>query len=241
MEIFVGCEKSCDQRAMQEVINQIKNKPASVLGFATGSTPEGLYRGLIGKYRGGEVCFAKVKTFNLDEYIGIPKNHKCSYHYYMCNLLFSHINVDDKDINLPNGKAIDIDRECEDYEKKIMRSGGIDLQILGLGPNGHIAFNEPGTPFDSITHMANLTDSTIKANSRFFDSPDQVPRQAITMGIKTIMQAGRIIMMAKGKGKASIMRKALKGPVTPEVPASVIQDHPNALVILDNEAASKLE
>jgi len=240
VEIFIGEEKACDQRAIQEVINQIKNKPASVLGLATGSTPEGVYRELIDKYQSGEICFADIKTFNLDEYIGIPDDHECSYNYYMNNKLFKHINIQPEAVNLPNGNAIDIDRECEDYDQKIRENGGIDLQILGIGHNGHIAFNEPGTPFESTTHVVDLAESTIKANSRFFDSPDQVPRQAITMGIKSIMQARRIILIAKGKGKASIMYKALKGPVTPEVPASVIQHHPNILVILDNEAASKL-
>lgn len=240
MDIFIGDERACDERGAQEFAKQISSKPASVLGLATGSTPEGIYERLVDKYKAGQVSFASVKTFNLDEYLGIPINHVSSYSYYMYDKLFNHVDIQKNNINLLCPCPNSIDKECMDFEAAIKACGGIDLQILGLGPNGHIGFNEPGTPFESTTHLVELTESTIEANSRFFESPDQMPRQAITMGIKTIMQAQRIILMAKGQKKAHIIKEALTGPVTTRVPASVLQLHPNVLVILDRQAAAML-
>ncbi|MGI6537482.1 MAG: glucosamine-6-phosphate deaminase [Caldicoprobacterales bacterium] len=240
MNIFIGSKEECDLKGAQEIVNQIKNKPNTVLGLATGSTPIDMYGNLIKKYKAGEVSFAKVKTFNLDEYLGISRDHPCSYYNFMQENLFKHIDIPQDSVHLPNGEAADPEEECKNYEKLIEGSGGIDLQVLGIGHNGHIGFNEPGTPFGSVTQVVDLTESTINANSRFFDSPDQVPRQALSMGIKTIMQARRILLFAYGADKAEIIKEALKGPVTPEVPASVLQLHPDVSVFLDHEAASRL-
>ncbi|HPT78673.1 MAG TPA: glucosamine-6-phosphate deaminase [Candidatus Atribacteria bacterium] len=240
MEIFIGTEADCDELGAREIVKQIKSKPDSVLGLATGSTPEGIYRRLVEKHKNGEVSFARVKTFNLDEYVGIPESHVCSYHYFMDTNLFRHVDIDPNATHIPDGNAMDLNAECRKYEEMIAQSGGIDLQLLGIGPNGHIGFNEPETPFESLTHVVDLTDSTINANARFFESHEQVPRQAVTMGIKSIMQARRIILVAKGAPKAHVIMRAIKGPVTPKVPASVLQLHPNVLIILDHDAASGL-
>jgi glucosamine-6-phosphate deaminase len=222
------------------VSRQIRNKPDSVLGLATGSTPLGLYALLADKYKKGELDFSRVKTFNLDEYRGLPKDHPQSYYHYMYENLFSKINIKDENVNLLNGEGLDPYKVCADYEEKIKAAGGIDLQVLGIGHNGHIGFNEPGTPFDSVTDLIDLSERTIEANSRFFESSDQVPRQALSMGIKTIMQARSIMLLISGSGKARIAAKALKGPITQNVPASVLQLHPFVTVILDKEAAEYL-
>lgn len=240
MHIFTGTAQEWDHKAALEIVQQIKDKPDTVLGLATGSTPVNMYRRLIEMHRAGQVSFSKVKTFNLDEYVGIPREHPCSYYYFMQENLFSDIDIPPESVSLPDGNAPDLEEECRRYEKKIADSGGIDLQVLGIGHNGHIGFNEPNTPFESVTGIVDLTQSTIKANSRFFESEDQVPRQAVSMGIKTIMLARKIILLAKGADKADIIQKALQGPITPEVPASVLQLHPNLLVFLDNEAAARL-
>ena len=240
MQLFIGTTEACDEKGALEIVNQIKNKPGTILGLATGSTPIGMYRNLALKCRAGEVSFSQVKTFNLDEYVGLPKDHPCSYYYFMQENLFKHIDIPSDAISLPNGIASDLEEECRNYEKRIAAAGGIDLQVLGIGHNGHIGFNEPKTPFDSVTHLIRLTQSTIDANARFFDSADQVPRQALSMGIKTIMHAGNILLIVKGAGKADIIYKALHGPVTPDVPASVLQLHPGLTVIVDTAAAAKL-
>jgi glucosamine-6-phosphate deaminase len=219
------------------VSRQIKNKPDSVLGLATGSTPLGLYAMLIDMYKKGELDFSRVKTFNLDEYRGLPKDHPQSYYHFMYENLFNKINIKDENVNLLNGNRDESYRECADYEEKIKAAGGIDLQVLGIGHNGHIGFNEPGTPFDSVTDLIDLSERTIEANSRFFDSPDQVPRQALSMGIKTIMQSRNIVLLISGNSKARIAAKALNGPITQNVPASVLQLHPFVTVVLDKEAA----
>lgn len=240
MEIYIGTREACDEKAAAEVINQLKNKPDSVLGLATGSTPIGLYMNLVSDYISGKVSFARAASFNLDEYVGIAKDHPCSYYCFMQDNLFKHIDMRPDYAFIPDGNAADPEKECKNYEEKIKAYGGIDLQILGIGHNGHIGFNEPGTPFGSLTHVIDLTESTIKANARFFDCVDQVPRKALSMGIRTIMNARRIILIAKGADKAGIIHKTVNGPVTPEVPASVLQLHPNVTVILDTEAASRL-
>jgi len=240
MKLFIGASEECDRKAALEIVNQIKEKPDSVIGLATGSTPVGMYQNLVRMNHAGEVSFSKVKTFNLDEYVGIPREHPCSYYYFMQENLFRDIDIPANAVSLPNGNASDLEEECRSYEEKIAKSGGIDLQVLGIGHNGHIGFNEPNTPFDSVTHVVDLTESTIRANSRFFDSIDQVPRQALSMGIKTIMHARKILLIVKGTDKADIIYKALRGPVTPEVPASILQLHPNVSVYVDHEAAVKL-
>jgi glucosamine-6-phosphate deaminase len=240
MKLFIGTTEACDEKGAQIIVDAIKNKPDIVLGLATGSTPVGMYQNLIKKHKAGEVSFSEVKTFNLDEYVGLTQDHPCSYYYFMQENLFKDIDIKSESINLPNGTADDLEAECKDYEDKIAASGGIDLQVLGIGHNGHIGFNEPDTPFESITQIVQLAQSTIDANSRFFDNADQVPRQALSMGIKTIMQAKKILLIAKGEDKADIIKRALHGPITPDVPASVLQLHPDVTVILDEAAASKL-
>jgi glucosamine-6-phosphate deaminase len=241
MHLFIGTTEDCDLKGAMEIVKQINQKPNTVLGLATGSTPVGMYQNLIKLHKDGKVSFSQVKTFNLDEYVGIPREHPCSYYYFMQENLFKDIDIPTDHVSLPDGNAPDIAQECLDYEERISDSGGIDLQVLGIGHNGHIGFNEPDTPFESVTHLVNLTESTIKANARFFDNEDQVPRQAVSMGIKTIMQARKILLFVKGADKADIIHKALNGPITPEVPASVLQLHPNLYVYVDNAAAAKLK
>ena len=241
MKIIIAKNKEeFDKIAADIVSQQLKDKPDSVLGLATGSTPLGLYAELVERNKKGEIDFSQVKTFNLDEYKGLAKTHPQSYYYFMFKHLFSKVNIQPENINIPNGEVEDSAKECEEYEKKIKEAGGIDLQILGIGHNGHIGFNEPGTPFESTTSLIELDQRTIEANSRFFDSIDEVPRQALSMGIKTIMQARKIVLMISGKDKAEIAVKAIKGPITTEVPASVLQLHPFVTVLLDQEAASQL-
>lgn len=241
MDIIIAKDKNEFARMSANILaQQIKEKPDSVLGLATGSTPLGLYGELADMHKRGELDFSKVTTFNLDEYKGLPRDHSQSYYRYMTENLFDKINIPKENVNLPNGAVDDSQAECARYEEKIKDLGGIDLQVLGIGHNGHIGFNEPGTLFESTTALIDLDERTIEANSRFFDSPDQVPRQALSMGIKTIMQARKIILMISGKDKAEIAVKALKGPITPEVPASVLQLHPFVTVVLDQEAASLL-
>lgn len=238
--VITKSKEEFDKRAADIISKQIEGKPNSVLGLATGSTPLGLYDQLVERNRRKEVDFSKVTTFNLDEYKGLSKDHPQSYYYFMHKNLFNKVNIKQENINLPNGEVPDSTKECADYEDKIKEAGGIDLQVLGIGHNGHIGFNEPGTPFDSVTNLIDLKESTIKANSRFFESANEVPRQALSMGIKTIMQAKNIILMISGKEKAEIAAKALKGPISTEVPASVLQLHPCVTVVLDEDAASQL-
>ncbi len=217
---------------------QILRKPDSVLGLATGSTPVETYAELVRLYKAGIVDFSQVKTYNLDEYVGLPSDHPESYISFMRRNLFDHINL--KEYHLPNGLARDLLQECRDYEDSIKRAGGIDLQLLGIGNNGHIGFNEPNDQFVFETNQVKLTESTIKANRRFFDSEDQVPREALSMGIGTIMQAKSILMICLGEGKADIVSKMVNGPVDPQVPASILRMHKEVTVLLDREAASKL-
>jgi len=240
MQLFIDSFEKCSSMAAAEIEKLLREKPEAVLGFATGSTPLQLYQNLAMAYREGRIDFSKAKAFNLDEYINLPKDHPCSYYYYMKENLYQHINMKEGNYRLPDGMAKNIDEECNSYEDAICRAGGIDLQVLGIGHNGHIGFNEPGTPFESRTHIINLSSRTIEANSRFFNSPDEVPKQALTMGIKTIMRARRLILLVKGADKAEILRKALLGPVTAEVPASILQLHPNIMAFVDEEAASSL-
>jgi len=218
---------------------QITRKPTSVLGLATGSTPLGVYKLLV-EYHARGTDFSRLTTFNLDEYVGLAPDHPQSYNYYMKENLFSNVHLNPENTHVPNGLAPDLEAECQRYEELIKKAGGIDLQILGIGTNGHIGFNEPGTDFGAITHVVDLAESTIRDNSRFFASIDEVPTRAISMGIKTIMQAKEIILMASGGSKADAVYAAVHGPVTPDVPASVLQLHPSVTLVVDQAAASKL-
>ena len=215
---------------------QVIMKPNCVLGLATGSTPIGTYKQLIEWYEKGDLDFSEVSTVNLDEYRGLSKDDEQSYWHFMHVNLFDHINIDPARVHLPDGTNPDPAAACADYDAVIHDLGGIDLQLLGIGSDGHIAFNEPGAAFELGTHCANLTEDTIEANKRFFARKEDVPRQAYTMGIKTIMQARKILMVANGPKKAEIIKQAFFGPVMPEVPASILQMHPDFTLIGDAEA-----
>ncbi len=220
------------------IATQVNIKPDCVLGLATGSTPIGTYEQLIRWYQKGDLDFSKVITVNLDEYKGLSADNDQSYRYFMNTHLFNAINIRPENTHVPDGLEPDSDKACRDYNKIIADCGGIDLQLLGLGLNGHIGFNEPGSAFELETHCVDLTDSTIQANSRFFSSMELVPKQAYTMGIKSIMQAKKIIIIVNGAEKAAIVKEAFFGPVTPNVPASVLQLHNDVTLIGDNAALS---
>ena len=215
---------------------QVIMKPDCVLGLATGSTPEGLYKQLIEWYKKGDIDFKKVRSVNLDEYVGLDGSNDQSYRYFMDKHFFDHINIKKENTNLPCGTEKDTEKACKDYNKIIKSMGGVDMQLLGLGLNGHIGFNEPGAAFDKETHIVDLSQSTIDANSRFFASIDDVPKQAITMGIKSIMQSKKILLMVTGENKRNIVKEAFFGPITPNVPASVLQLH-NDVILVGDEAA----
>lgn len=228
------------RKAANIIAAQMTLKPDSVLGLATGSTPIGTYRELIAKYSQGDIDFSQIKTANLDEYRGLPRENDQSYYYFMYENLFRHVNIDMANTNIPNGMEPDSDAECARYEKVIESLGGVDLQLLGLGHNGHIGFNEPADHFARMTNCVNLQASTIEANKRFFESADQVPKQAYTMGIGTIMRAKSVLLIVSGADKAETLAKVIAGPVTPQVPASILQFHPNAVVVADEAALSGL-
>ncbi len=233
--------KKMSRRAAWILAAQLTVKPDSVLGLATGSTPLGMYEALSSMCSEGTLSFRGVKTFNLDEYIGLGINDAQSYRHFMQTHLFNHVDIASEHINIPNGLATDIEAECRRYESAITSEGGIDVQVLGIGHNGHIGFNEPDVRFEAATHRVDLDESTISANARFFDSAEAVPRQAISMGIKTIMKSRRIVLIASGSDKADIVAKMLYGPITPSVPASILQLHPDLVVVLDQAAAKSLE
>lgn len=226
--------------AAQQIATLVRNKPSCVLGLATGSTPIGVYQELIRMHRDEGLDFSKVTTFNLDEYYGLAATHPQSYSYFMNEELFSHINIPAEQIHVPSGVATDIDAFCSWYEGEILKAGGIDLQLVGIGRDGHIAFNEPGSSLQSRTRMKTLTRETVEDNARFFSDVSEVPRYAITMGVGTIMDAREIVMVANGKNKASVIVEALEGPVTSQVTASVLQMHPHVVCYLEKQAASKL-
>lgn len=219
---------------------QVLQKPDSVLGLATGSTPLKAYEHMVSLYKQGAVDFSRVTTFNLDEYCRLDVKDKNSYHTFMYENLFNHINIPDENINFLNGNAWDLETECKNYEKRIKAAGGIDIQLLGIGSNGHIAFNEPADAFQRWSHVVKLKESTINDNSRFFDSVDEVPTEAITMGIGSIMQAKRILIIALGEKKAKAIKQVIDGNVTPECPASILQFHKDVTLMLDRDAASLL-
>ncbi len=219
------------RKAANVLSAQVILKPNSVLGLATGSTPIGTYKQLIDWYNKGDVDFSMTKSINLDEYEGLGEDSSQSYRYFMNHQFFDHININKKNTHVPNGCAEDLEKECRRYDRLIAELGGIDMQLLGIGHDGHIGFNEPGEAFEKTTHVVELTEQTIRANARFFGSEELVPRRAVTMGIKSIMQARALLLVANGPDKEEIMHKALFGPVTPNVPASILQFHPNLTVV----------
>ena len=228
------------RKAANIISAQVIMKPDCVLGLATGSTPIGLYQQLVAWYEKGDLDFSEVRTVNLDEYKGLSRENDQSYYYFMHHNLFDHVNLPAENSHLPNGMEPDSDKECRRYSELIRSMGGVDLQLLGIGHNGHIGFNEPGDAFDNDVHCVDLTQSTIEANKRFFASVDDVPKQAYTMGIKTIMQAKKILIVASGEDKADIVRDAFFGPITPKVPASVLQLHNDVTLVADEAALSKI-
>lgn len=242
MRIIVAEDyKEMSKTAADMMASQIILKPDSVLGLATGGTPIGFYKELVNLYKQGKFSFKEVKTFNLDEYYGLDKSNPQSYHYYMMENLFKHIDIDLENVNIPDGTAKGIEEECRAYEDKIRKAGGIHMQLLGIGINGHIGFNEPDVKFEAITHLVNLDEETIEANSRFFSSIEEVPRSAISMGIKTIMHSKKILLLAAGNEKAQVIERMINGPITPELPASILQLHPDVTLIVDKEAGELMK
>ena len=219
------------RKAANIISAQVILKPHSVLGLATGSTPIGTYKQIIEWYNKGDIDFSSTITVNLDEYVGLAPTNEQSYRYFMNENLLRHINIPLENTHVPSGLAEDMEAECVNYDALITNLGGIDLQLLGIGHNGHIGFNEPNNAFEKTTHIVSLGESTIQANARFFDDIKEVPNKAITMGIKSIMQAKKILLIANGPDKKDIIEKALYGPVTPSVPASILQLHPDLTVI----------
>lgn len=233
--VFESAEKAC--RAAGIVLaSRILEKPDCVLGLATGSTPIPAYETLVELYQNGLIDFSRVRSFNLDEYIGIDYENPLSYHAFMKENLFSKVNIKMENVHLPDGNM-----DGADYDAEIRREGGIDIQLLGIGRNGHIGFNEPGTDFTYGTHIVSLTEDTIEANARFFESPQDVPREAISMGIGSIMEAKRVILIATGAAKAEAVYKTVCGPVTPMVPASILQLHPCCMIFADAAAAALMK
>lgn len=232
--------KDMSRKAANIISAQMIMKPNCVLGLATGSTPIGTYDQLVEWYNKGDLDFSEVTTVNLDEYKGLPRTNDQSYYYFMHQHLFDRVNIDPERTNVPNGMEPDAEKECGRYEELIRSLGGVDLQLLGLGHNGHIGFNEPEEAFEKETHCVDLTESTIEANKRFFASADDVPKQAYTMGIKTIMQAKKILIVVNGENKADIVERAFFGPVTPEVPASILQLHNDVTLVGDEAALAKI-
>ena len=222
------------------IAGQVIDKPKSVLGLATGSTPLPIYRELISMWHRGVIDFKNVVTYNLDEYVGLGPDHPCSYRRFMQENLFDHINVPQGNIHIPNGLAQDVDAECAAYDAAISAAGRLDLQLLGLGANGHIGFNEPAAVFTTHSYCVKLSEQTLKDNRRFFEDGAPMPTHALTMGIASIMQAKRIVLVATGKNKAAAVRAMIEGPVDPMVPASILQMHRHATILLDADAASLL-
>jgi len=227
------------RKAAYYIADQVLLKPNSVLGLATGSTPLGTYQELIQLYQNGEVSFNQVRSFNLDEYYSLGPDHPQSYRYFMDENFFNHVDVQPENTHVPDGLSPNPDAFSADYDRQITNAGGIDLQLLGIGSNGHIAFNEPGNVFIAQTRLVDLKEHTIEDNARFFDSKDEVPRQAITMGLKSILGAKRILILASGENKADAVKAMLEGPIDPNLPASILQLHPNVTLIADEAALSK--
>lgn len=228
------------RKAANMISAQVIMKPNCVLGLATGGSPEGIYRQLIDWYNKGDIDFSEITTINLDEYRGMARECEQSYWYFMHKHFFDHVNVKPQNVHVPDGTNMNVEEECARYDQIIQSKGGIDLQLLGIGVDGHIGFNEPGAAFELGTHCVDLDESTIEANKRYFEKKEDVPRQAYTMGIKTIMQARKVLMVVSGRNKADIVKEAFFGPVTPGVPASILQMHPDFTLVGDAEALSEI-
>ncbi len=238
MEILIKKDyEKISKKAANLIKKQINKNPRTVLGLPTGSTPFKMYQELIRMHQKGEIDFSNVVTFNLDEYYGLPADHPQSYHKYMWENFFKDINIKKENINILDGMTDDVKKECQKYEDKINKVGGIDLQILGIGSNGHIGFNEPGESLKRETHLVNLTEETRKANSRFFESIEAVPKKALTMGISTILKSDRIILMAAGEQKASVIKETIYGEINTQTPATLLQTHPEVTLIVDKKGA----
>ena len=242
MRIIV-CEnyEEVSKKAAQMILSQVTLKPNSVLGLATGSTPIGMYENLVKFNKKGDIDFSEVRTFNLDEYYNLPKNNDQSYHYFMHKNLFDHININPANVHIPNGMTDDVNAECKRYDELIKEADGVDIQVLGIGNNAHIGFNEPTVSFEKGTHLVELEESTIEANSRFFDNIGDVPKKAITMGVGSIFKSRKIMLIATGENKAAAIYNTVYGKVAPEVPASILQFHSDIVLILDKEAAKLLK
>lgn len=239
-KLFFDTYEEVSRAGAEIIAQQIKEKKNSILGLATGSTPIGMYKELIKMYQAGEVDFSDVYSFNLDEYYRIKKDNVQSYDYFMKDNLFNHINIHKNNINIPNGDVENPLEECINYDKKIDEVGGIDLQVLGIGCNGHLGFNEPADVLSSATHLVNLTQNTIEVNARFFENINEVPTQAITLGMGHIMKAKKIILLVSGESKADIIKHLFDNEVTTQIPATLLKLHPDVTVIADKGAASKL-
>ncbi|RHW38913.1 glucosamine-6-phosphate deaminase [Neobacillus notoginsengisoli] len=236
--IKVTNELELSKTAGEMIAGKVRSNPEIVLGLATGGTPVGTYKYMIEDHKTNGTSYSKVSTVNLDEYIGLQKSNPNSYYSFMKETLFDHIDINQENTFIPDGNASDLEAECANYEKRIAELGGVDLQLLGIGRNGHIAFNEPGTSFDSRTQVVPLTKETIEDNARFFSSREEVPTKAISMGIQTILESKEIILLATGKSKADAMSKLINGEVTEDFPASALQKHSNVTIIADEEALS---
>ena len=239
--VILNSAEAVSQRAAEIIAQVVKHRPQAVLGLATGGTPLATYQRLIALNRSGQVSFRQVTTFNLDEYIGLSADHPQSYHYFMQTHLFQHLDIDTARCHVPDGFAADYNIYGQQYEQQIAAAGGIDLQLLGIGTDGHIAFNEPGSSLASRTRIKALTEQTRQDNARFFDSLDEVPKLAVTMGVGTILEAKRILLLATGSNKANAVRAFIEGPVTSQITASALQLHPAVTVLVDEAAADWLQ
>lgn len=237
--IHVKDYQTLSQVAGQMIVDLLKQKPTAVLGLATGSSPIGLYQYLIESYKKQEISFKQVRTYNLDEYCGLPRTHPESYYNFMHRNLFHHVDIKEENVHVPSAEGSDLQAQCDAYND-LLHHVQVDLQLLGIGGNGHIGFNEPGTSFDAETFVVKLTEKTRQDNKRFFNSIDEVPTHAITMGIKNIMQAKELLLIASGKSKADAIYQLVHGPVHEGFPASILQRHPNVTIVVDEEAASLL-
>ncbi|MFW5988557.1 MAG: glucosamine-6-phosphate deaminase [bacterium] len=232
--------QAMSKKAALLLASQVTLKPDSVLGLATGSTPKGMYQELIEMYRIGEVDFSEVISFNLDEYYRLPHDNRQSYFYYMQENFFKHVNIKSRNIFIPDGMVDDVKGECREYEERIRRCGGIDLQVLGIGANGHVGFNEPAERLNVTTDLVNLSEDTIADNSRFFESEEMVPQKAISVGMATILKAKRIILLASGESKAEAIKNTVSGYVCTQTPSSLLQTHLEVTLIIDEEAATQI-
>lgn len=242
MEVLIQPDMaSASRMAVRFALNVLDRKKDAVLGLASGDSPLLFYKELIRLNKEQKIDFSGVTTFNLDEYVGLPGDHPCSYRFTMQKNLFDHININPENIHIPDGMAEDIGKECLEYERSIEKKGGIDLQLLGVGIDGHIGFNEPSSSLNSPTRIKTLTDQTRWDNARFFDNLDEVPRHCITMGVGTIMRSRKIFLLAFGEKKADVIAKTVEGPITALVPSSILQTHPKVKIFIDEAAAEKLK